>query len=242
MKVRIETLNSYSKSFCKLLSDFIKKEFLDKIGMEVKEIFVSITPNFNHLTNEFYFKNHFLNEIDLIYSIKDLSLNFYGSMSISINLYWQSKTGKLITGREEVQKGDVVFWQEGLENERIVQFLREQIQIYFKKEYITGYRFIVEVESGFDRDVTYTISLERKYHSALFTFLEERVNEHNALVESLEGSSEEEGLIHGIFTKFGKSNKLKVQVDLGSSGLKGFDYILKVLEKSDFPVEKVLIH
>lgn len=242
MKVRIETLNSYSKSFCRQLSEFIKREFINIIGMEVKEIFISITPNFNHITKEFYFKNHDINDIELIYSIKDLSLNFYGSMSIRINLYWQSKTGKLITGREEVQKGDVVFWQEGLENERIIQFLREQIQIYFKKEYITGYRFVVEVESGFDRDVTYTINLERKFHQALFSYLEEKVNEYNDRIENLGSSTEEGGLIHGIFTKFGKSNKLKIQMDLGSSGLGGFNYVLQVLEVSDFPIEKVLIH
>jgi hypothetical protein len=210
--------------------------------MEVKEIFISITPNFNHITKEFYFKNHHFNDIDLIYSIKDLSLNFYGAMSIRINLYWQSKTGKLITGREEVQKGDVVFWQEGLENERIIQFLREQIRIYFKKEYITGYRFMVEVESGFDTDVTYTISLEKRYHQELFTYLEEKVNERNEIIEGLGTSQVEEGLIHGIYTKFGKSNKLKVQIDLGSSGVTGFNYILQVLEASVFPIEKVLIH
>lgn len=242
MKVQISNRNDFSNSFKNQLIHFLKREFIRHIGMEVKLLFLPTFRSYDTQLGEKYYYEIYINKEKLIYSINDLSLNYYGSRSIKIDLYWQSKTGKLITGREEVQKGDVVFWQEGLENERIIQFLREQIQIYFKKEYITGYRFVVEVESGFDRDVTYTINLERKFHQALFSFLEEKVNEYNDRIENLGSSIEEGGLIHGIFTKFGKSNKLKIQMDLGSSGLGGFNYVLQVLEVSDFPIEKVLIH
>lgn len=217
MKVGISDSFDFSPFFEKKLKLFLKEEFVKQVGMEVPILWVP-------------FQEIKTNEFTGISCIEDFRLSWYSGGSVELlHLSWKPKNMTHYIGKEGKEQDDVEIWMEGLEYH--VPILRKHIPDMFRKQFWTGYRFIVEVQ-GLGMDTLFTIETGKTNFDKIIHLMDESAHQWN---------ESEKGLIHGIFPLPSKGPKLKIRVDTGSAGEPGIKALIQALSDSDLNISKLIL-
>ncbi len=217
MKVGISDYFDFTILFEKKLKQFLKEEFIKQVGMEVPKLWAP-------------FQEIETDEHTGVSSIKNFRLLWYSGSSVELlHLSWSSKSVRNYTGREEIEFDDVEIWMDGLEYH--IPMLRKHIPDMFRKQFWTGYRFIVKMQ-GLGMDTLFTIETEKTDFDKLIHLMDEAAHQWN---------ESGKGLIHGIFPVPSRNNKLKIRVDTGSAGEPGIKALVQAISDSDLPVSKLVL-
>ncbi len=155
------------------------------------------------------------------------------------SLFWKNKNGDLpIKLEDEVEKDEIEFWIDDLNYERLADDLKKMAFVQ-NKVYLDGYRFVVQIQQiSLDSEIKIILSkpidnIIKEKIEAYLNYEVDNFNQNNILNKT-------GGLIHSLdLTEYKKNKYLKFSIDYGSSGEEGIHLIFKILNISNFPIDRI---
>lgn len=221
------------------LSTSFKKE----LNKNLEKIFKPIISKYISLNKMFVHIKCFPEQIEEsgIMKCSNFSINSPYLYEVSGTLFWKNKKGNLpINLEDEVEKDSLDFWVEDFNYERLIKDLKENA-ILQNKVFLDGFRFIVQIRQ-ISINSELLIFLSESVNDAIKKNLEEYLHHKINIFNQDNTLNKTGGVIHSInLTEYKKDKCLKFCIDYGSSGEGGIYQIVKILNESIFPIEKVEI-
>lgn len=229
MKIKVLTSKfEISRSFETALGQFITKEispFNENIGyITIALVMCSGLKESQSETDSYLFVERV-----------GLSFNYEGSY-ILVTLYWRHiDSNVLVYPDEEILPNSLEFWIEGI-TDHLKSWIKERFKVKPQPNLIKGYAFSVESWKWDGVDALLEVTTQKKYLDAIGMKIHEAAAAWNALFEEgkkkspIHSVGEFEQLEEGVF---------EIHVNTGYSGLSALKYILKALDKTKLPIEKI---
>lgn len=238
MKVEFVNLsnNNISPYFIKELSSFFKTLWNQEVAIETKQIYLSIWRSTTYNSpNEVAYSPE-----DQLFNLPEIKLGYYSHYAIVLaDLNWTVQGINDSEALANINEGVINFELKNLSEWSgfLKSFFAKKSKQYTRIE-TDNYPILVKNDIGLD--ITLELESPEKEWESILSSLSKKVNDWNYKAENSENESQ--GLIHNLYEKDSKNGFLALNVDLGSSGPHGIQFLIEELKELKNNIKGVVIY